>query len=580
MPDWFYRPVAQPVLFRLPDRAARGVALGVIGALGRSAAGRALIDFLGHMAPPPNLAVEIDGTVFASPFGLGWRVDPEMRGLAGLARFGVGCVEVRTNGRRSVHRDSGDVLEEVPASQLKSARTCAATVPLLRRTEENERETLTLPGGRRLPVIGVAEDGAGVDVAHGVVLQAGRRNAGGFWRVPTKMQPDTPEIVRAWRQRLGADAAIIVSGGVDCPADAVALVQAGASLLLIDGALVFRGPGFIKRCNEALQATRGMPEATAPRAGPMLRRAWPWACALGVALALGGAAALALALTRVLLPYDEHFLGLTAESLRRNSPRLFAFMAHDRATLAGTMLGLGWWYAWLGWQGIRRKVHGARTAVIASALTGFASFFAFFGFGYFDTLHAFVAVVLFQISVQVMVGEEGGAAAEVPPVDREAGAWRRAQWGQLLWIVHAVGLLIAGAVILTIGMTSVFVREDIAFLCLTDEQVRALDARLFGVVAHDRATLGGMLLASGVASLLPLLWCFRRGRAWLWTAMLGLGLPAYAAALGVHFWVGYTDAVHLVPAFAGLALWLGGLLCTRAYLTSGGLSEADHLKSA
>ena len=46
MPDWFYRTVAQRVLFALPDETGRAVALGVIGGLGKSACGRALIEFM------------------------------------------------------------------------------------------------------------------------------------------------------------------------------------------------------------------------------------------------------------------------------------------------------------------------------------------------------------------------------------------------------------------------------------------------------------------------------------------------------------------------------------------------------
>ena len=73
------------------------------------------------------------------------------------------------------------------------------------------------------------------------------------------------------------------------------------------------------------------------------------------------------------------------------------------------------------------------------------------------------------------------------------------------------------------------------------------------LVAHDRATLGGMLLASGWVFLLPALWGFRRGSAWLWWTLLIAGLAAYAAALGVHYAVGYNSLMHLLPAFAG---WL------------------------
>jgi hypothetical protein len=141
-----------------------------------------------------------------------------------------------------------------------------------------------------------------------------------------------------------------------------------------------------------------------------------------------------------------------------------------------------------------------------------------------------------------------------------------AQWGQLLWVVHAVGLVLAGCVILGIGMTQVFVSEDLAFLCLDAAGVQAMGERVVPVVAHDRATLGAMLWASGVGMLLPVLWCQQRGASWLWWAVAGLGAPAYTATLGMHAWVGYTDWRHIVPALAGLALWAGGLALSRGYL--------------
>lgn len=561
MPDWFYRTVAQRVLFSLPDDVARGVALGIIGGLGQSTPGRAVIEFMGHMAPDPRLAVTVGGTRYVSPVGLGWRVDPERRATAGLTAFGVGCLEIDEQGH-GVRRGPAETLAD-EAKTVAAAPVGETRVPLLRRHRDvSGREWLRLPSGFELPV--VAWDAAmSGEYPHGVVLQVGTRGEHG-WTVPSAMPADLPGKVRAWREKLPAGVPIVVSGGMDCPGDAVLLREAGASLLLIDAALVHRGPGLVKRCNEALLA--GLPAPALPEVS-LFRRSWFWTVALGVAMSAGGVAALALALTRVLLPYDEHFLGLTSATLERTMPRMFAFMAHDRATLAGVMLGLGWLYVCLGLQGIRHARHGAKTAVIASALAGFASFFAFFGFGYFDTLHAFVAVVLFQFTVQIMAGEGGGGEGVVARLDREDAAWRRAQWGQLCWVAHAVGLLFAGGLILGIGMTTVFVSEDLGFLCMTAEQARALGERMLGVVAHDRATLGGMLLASGTAMLLPALWCFRRGERWLWRAMAGLGLPAYAAAIGVHLHVGYTDWRHMLPAIAGLGLWTAGLAFSRRYLS-------------
>jgi len=563
--------MAQRALFCLPDHWSRAVGLGLIGSLGESASGRALIDFFGHMEADPRLAVRVGGTDFPSPVGLGWRVDPEQRATRGLARFGVGCIEVPSGKRREVSRGEGETLTDGARVSVNSppAPTKPA-VQLLRRCGSGDGgEWIELPSGSRLPVVGWDETpvAEATGVSGGIGLQVGSRRDGGCWMVPAAMPEDLPRRVRAWRDRLPGGAAIVVAGGVARPEDAVALVEAGASLVLVDAGLVFRGPGLIKRCNEAL-LLRLVPKGDPAVKGkePCFRQAWVWAGALGAAMMLGGVATLGLAGTRVLLPYDEHYLGITADLLKRNSPRLFAFMAHDRGTLAGTMLGLGWLYLALARHGVRRGVHGAKTAVVASALTGFASFFSFFGFGYFDTLHAFVAVVLFQITVQILTGAEGGAPADRAILEADDAVWRRALWGQLLWVIHAVGLLIAGCVILGIGMTSVFVSEDLAFLCLSEVQAGQMDARMVGVVAHDRATLGGMLLASGVATLLPVLWCFRRGAGWLWDALAGLGAPAYAVAIGMHLWVGYTDWRHLVPALVGLGLWAAGLGLSRGYL--------------
>jgi dihydroorotate dehydrogenase len=88
----------------------------------------------------------------------------------------------------------------------------------------------------------------------------------------------------------------------------------------------------------------------------------------------------------------------------------------------------------------------------------------------------------------------------------------------------------------------------------TAEVLRTPNPRLLPLVAHDRATLGGMLLASGLFLLLSSLWGFRQGARWLWSAFLTSSMPAHGAAIGVHRAVGYTNAMHLAPAFAGLAL--------------------------
>ena len=72
---------------------------------------------------------------------------------------------------------------------------------------------------------------------------------------------------------------------------------------------------------------------------------------------VGGVLAWLIAATRVVLPYDEAFIGMTRAQLHAANGRLLAFMAHDRVTLAGTMISIGVLYAGLAWGGMRRNHH-------------------------------------------------------------------------------------------------------------------------------------------------------------------------------------------------------------------------------
>jgi hypothetical protein len=306
---------------------------------------------------------------------------------------------------------------------------------------------------------------------------------------------------------------------------------------------------------------------------------WFWTALMGAGMLFGSVLALLIAMTLVVLPYDLAFVGMKSrDELLAINPRLLAFMTHDRVSLAGTMVAIGVLYVGLSLFGIRRGLHWARQAVFVSAFTGFASFFLFLGFGYLDPFHAFVTAVLFQLLLLGVHCRLGTYLPTVAPAQREDRAWRRGLWGQLLLIVHGFALLAAGAAICTVGVTRVFVPEDLEFMQTTAEALRAADPRLVPLVAHDRATFGGMLLASGWVFLLPALWGFRKGLAWLWWTMLIAGLTAYTAAIGVHFVVGYTNPMHLLPAFAGLALFLLGLGLSHEYLCAAAACQPKELR--
>ena len=131
-------------------------------------------------------------------------------------------------------------------------------------------------------------------------------------------------------------------------------------------------------------------------------------------------------------------------------------------------------------------------------------------------------------------------------------------WWQLTMIVHGAILTVAGLVIAKIGITSVFIADDLEFLCTTPDRLWEVNERIIPLVAHDRATFGGMLLSVGCAVTFSGLWGPRRGRAWLWWMLLIAGSVAYVATIAIHHHVGYTSFRHLLPAYGGLVLLWGG----------------------
>jgi len=366
----------------------------------------------------------------------------------------------------------------------------------------------------------------------------------------------------------------------------------------VDTGMIFAGPGLPKRINEARRfyqsqakplhtgvPKRGSKENATPDsrsptpaglspalllgAAPsvrMVEQAWFWLLLLGLSMFFGGLLAGIIAATRVVLPYDEAYLGLTREQIGAINPRLLLFMAHDRVTLVGTMLAIGVFYSFLAWHGVRHGSHWAWLTILTSALSGFASFFLFLFFGYFDPFHALVTAILFQLLLAGWQGKLASPAVPQFPNLSDTLAWRLCQWGQLLFVAQGMALIVAGCVICYVGSTAVFVPEDLEFMRTTRETLLGLHPRLVPVVAHDRASFGGMLIACGLATLLSALWGFRQGDGWQWWMYLLASTLAYGSTMLVHFAVGYHSAMHLAPAVAGWGIVIAGLALSYPYL--------------
>jgi dihydroorotate dehydrogenase len=407
---------------------------------------------------------------------------------------------------------------------------------------------------------------------HGVIVSDGVKEVpaghvvGGAAREPCLC------MVRTIHTQWGDQLPIIGSCNVNEPYDALQLLEAGATLVQVHSGLVYSGPGLPKRINEAVAyftTKHSKPSMTPTQTSPgkLLRQSWIWMILLGVSMIVGSILVGIVAVTRVILPYDEAFVGITRDQLGAINNRLLPFMTHDRVTLAGTMLSLGILYTQLALHGIRSGVHWAWLAMVVSCLVGFASFFLFLGFGYFDPLHAVVAVILFLFFLAGLRRPASEARGNVVPNLHNDREWMLSLWGQFFFVVVAVGLTVAGLVIATIGVTHVFVPEDLQFLQTTPALLHLVNPRLIPLIAHDRAGFGGALVSDGVAILLIALWGFRQGARWVWWTLAGAGGTEFLATLLIHWDVGYTNLWHLAPTLVAAVPYTWGLILSYPYLS-------------
>lgn len=283
-----------------------------------------------------------------------------------------------------------------------------------------------------------------------------------------------------------------------------------------------------------------------------------------VALAMSGGAAIFLSLTGHFLPHDVEFLGMEPIALcGLNHCRIVHFMIHDRISFGGVLLALAALYAWLALFPLREGESWAWWTLLVTNATGFGSFLAYLGYGYLDTWHAWATLFLLPVTV---TGIWRTRRLCVLPLTRAPGrpkgAWRSAEtWGWLLWMVWGAGMAGAGAVILLVGMTDVFVPSDLAFLGYTRDQLSAINPRLIPLIAHDRAGFGGGLFTTGLL-VSCIVWKAPPSRH-VWQALVLAGTLGFGCAIGVHYPIGYLDFLHLLPAWAGAIVFAMGALLLR-----------------
>ncbi len=615
MPDWFYRTISQRLLFRLAVPRGRDLAIQLMGTLARIPGGQSLIDFLGHQRPDPRLSFTGWNEPLKSRLGLGCLVDREQRALPAWTRFGFGYLEVGPI-RIGHDNSGADVFEQNLAKEyidevasgtgLKWATLKDRCVelginsqPLLLRLDlrtatqadiENLRSELAeLPTPVKAIAVHLNPTWKSADIEiiqqliacrtqqqlkfflivsadqsvieqsvdllrcceaglAGIVVESHPQLQQGI-RYGAENYLPTLTAVEKWRKVLPSNILIIAASGIHTPAQACQLIAAGADQLQLDTGLIFTGPSLVKRINQALQDQLPVPKQPPPER--ITQAAWFWYLLIGISMFCGSLIALGIAFTKVLLTYDEQFLGMTAAQVQQINPRILLFLTHDRVTLAGVMIAAGILYVSYAWYGVRQGKHWAESTMTWSCVIGGLSFFLFLGYGYLEPFHALATILLTQFLLMGLVTARSPRQPEASCLHND-WRWRWNLWGQLLAIVHSLALILAGLLMCWIGTTTVFVSEDLHFMVTAPEILNNANPRLIPLIAHDRVTLGGMLLATGTAFLLPALWANTHRARWFWIATTIAGLAGYIPAIIVHYQVGYIDMWHLAPAYLGL----------------------------
>jgi dihydroorotate dehydrogenase len=605
MPDWSYHPMFKPWLSRLPGNSGREFIHRGMSLIASMPGGTPFIEFLGHMGPSEKLSKDLFGFEFRTPVGFSGKIDPQLTGMTAFPHLGFGFIEIGPVTTLPVTPDQAPFLSKdehtisypiqtesigVEATIRKLKKRRAPHTPILIRLNDfdvadgevadfgdifiinadsmNSMDELAIIKQKlnNKPVLLAIQHNQAPEsllklkslseLASGVVIDEVSYEKDGVYKTPLQQTAGMLDALKLLKKQI--DLPIITSGGILEPADALSLFDGGAELVLLTGGYVATGPGLPKRIHEALLDARAEAREEIP--------GWIWFWLFGLMIMLGGAIVLFFSLTKVILFYDEAFMQLSRLELMALNPNLYKFMSHDRMTLAGTMISGGFIYMQLAKHGVRYGIHWTRKAYNIAAITGFLGILLFLGYGYFDWLHGLFWLILLPF---YFIGFWKTRHLKQSPTSKNRtnhAIWKKAVYGQLLFVILGFSFVLGGIVISTIGATSVFVDTDLQYICMTPEQMNALNEKLIPVIAHDRAGFGSALLSVGLLVLMLALWGFHEGATWMWRTLLFGGIPAFTTGILTHLYIGYTDFIHLLPAYFALALYVAGLWLSKDYL--------------
>ena len=289
-------------------------------------------------------------------------------------------------------------------------------------------------------------------------------------------------------------------------------------------------------------------------------------------LVLSGLFVIVQSVTGHFLPHDISYLGLDAQALSSFSDgAITKFMFHDRVSFGGSIIAVGFLYMWLAEFPLKNKEAWAWYLFLFSGLIGFGSFLTYLGYGYLDTWHGVATLLLLPFYITGLIRsyalvKHNARLRDALPIKEKLTWTNRYGVGRLFLLFSSLGILAGGITIMIVGMTTIFVPQDLEYMNITVCGIEKINENLKPLIAHDRAAFGGGLATIG----LLYFFIIRRSDPTtnLWQILLVSLTVGFSTAIGVHFFIGYTSFTHLLPAYFGAATSAIGLALTYAGMHS------------
>ena len=296
-------------------------------------------------------------------------------------------------------------------------------------------------------------------------------------------------------------------------------------------------------------------------------------CLLGIILIFVGFFLIIQSYTGEFLPHDVEALGMTVDYLYTfNNGRIVKFMFHDRVSYGGSLISVGILYLWIALFPLHKKEKWAWYVLLFSGIYGFGSFLTYIGYDYYDSWHGIGTLLLIPIFLLGLIYSYSNEKLDVNyywNMKSKFGYKTKIELGYSLLLFTGLSLFLGGIIIMLVGMTTVFVPQDLGYMKINICGLETISQKLIPVIAHDRASFGGGLATIGVM-FSSIVWCSKATRILWETIALSITI-GFSSAIVIHFIIGYLNFSHLVPAYFGLSIFLIGL-----YLSHENMTKRTH----